>query len=394
MTEDASSHGLPTTMGFAAKQAIDALRRRNVATGPVLRAAGISERDLAESSPLHHRISAAGQSRLLDCAAEAIEDTAFGLHLAEQTDPRNAGIIFYAMSAAENLGEALALLDRYSRIANEAARMKRTATPDGLVAEIGFVGLPRPLGRQGAEFLMAVIVRVLRELAGRNIRPIRVAFAHARNADLREFARFFGCPVEFGRAADEGVASDLLEFSNAAVTAPLVTADPKLLKALEPFCDMAAKERRTASDTLRAAVEKEAEKLLPHGKAQKQIVAKALGMSVRTFCAPARCRGNDLRGGRRRVAAHSGAPVSQGARHVPFANFLAVGLRGNVLVQPCFQTLDRTFAVHGPHGEAASCTCMKPDSGQTTPTNVQRKLARESRRLARPDRPPRAMSHT
>ena len=283
MTEDMISQGLPTTMGFAAKQAIDALRQRNVATAPVLRDAGISERDLAESDPLHHRISAAGQSRLLDCAAEAIEDSAFGLHLAEQTDPRNAGIIFYAMSAAENLGEALALLDRYSRIANEAARLKLTATSEGLVVEIGFVGLPRPLGRQGVEFLMAVTVRVLRELAGRNIRPIRAAFAHARNADLPEFARFFGCPVEFGRAADEGVASDLLEFSNAAVAAPLLSADRKLLAALEPFCDLAAKERRTASDSLRAAVEKELEKLLPHGKARKPPIAKALGMSVRSF---------------------------------------------------------------------------------------------------------------
>ena len=283
MAEDASWQGLPTAMGFAAKNAIDALRRRNVATAQVLREAGISERDLAASGPLNHRISAVGQSRLLDCAAEAIEDTAFGLHLAEQADPRDAGIFFYVASAAENLGEALALLARYSRIANEAVRVNLTATPEGLVVEIGFVGLPRPLGRQGAEFLMAVIVRALRELVGRNIRPIRVAFAHARNADLPEFARFFGCPVEFGRAADEGVASDLLEFSNAAVAAPLLTADPKLLKALEPFCDMAAKERRTASDTLRAAVEKEAEKLLPHGKAQKQTVAKALGMSVRTF---------------------------------------------------------------------------------------------------------------
>ena len=110
-----------------------------------------------------------------------------------------------------------------------------------------------------------------------------MAFAHARNADMPEFARFFGCPVEFGRTADEGVAFDLLELSSAAVTTPLLTADPKLLKALEPFCDMAAKERRTASDTLRAAVEKEVEKLLPHGKAQKQTVAKALGMSARTF---------------------------------------------------------------------------------------------------------------
>src|SRR5207244_571716 len=103
----------------------------------------------------------------------------------------------------------------YSRIANEAVRMKLTPTPEGLVIEIGFVGLPRPLGRQGAEFLMAVILRALGELAGRDIRPVRVAFAHARNADLPEFARFFGCPVEFGRAVGDGASSDLLEFSNA-----------------------------------------------------------------------------------------------------------------------------------------------------------------------------------
>ena len=83
-------------------------------------------------------------------------------------------------------------------------------------------------------------------------------------------------------AAPEGLVVDMLEFSNAAVTAPLLTADPKLLKALEPFCDMAAKER-TASDTVRALVEKEVEKLLPHGKAQKRTVARAFGMSTRTF---------------------------------------------------------------------------------------------------------------
>jgi AraC-like DNA-binding protein len=70
---------------------------------------------------------------------------------------------------------------------------------------------------------------------------------------------------------------------HAAVAAPFLTADPKLLKALEPFGDMSAKECRTPSDTLRAAVEKEVEKVLPHGKAQKESVARALGMSARTF---------------------------------------------------------------------------------------------------------------
>ncbi len=69
----------------------------------------------------------------------------------------------------------------------------------------------------------------------------------------------------------------------AAVAAPFLTADAKLLKALEPLCDVAAEERRTASDTLRAAVEKEVKELLAHGKTQKESVARALGMSARTF---------------------------------------------------------------------------------------------------------------
>jgi AraC-like DNA-binding protein len=110
-----------------------------------------------------------------------------------------------------------------------------------------------------------------------------VAFTHPRNSDLRDFARFYGCSVEFGRGAHEGVSSDLLEFSNETLASPLVTGDTKLLVALRPFCDMAAKERNTIAGTLRAAVENEAEKLLPQGKAKAQRVAKALALSVRTL---------------------------------------------------------------------------------------------------------------
>jgi AraC-like DNA-binding protein len=125
-------------------------------------------------------------------------------------------------------------------------------------------------------------LKALREVARRNICPTRTAFAHARNSDLREFERFYLCPVEFGRAANEGALSDLLEFSNDALAIPLVTNDAKLLEALQPFCEMAAKERATATGT-RAAVENEVEKLLPSGKAKKQTVAKALALSARTL---------------------------------------------------------------------------------------------------------------
>jgi AraC-like DNA-binding protein len=162
-------------------------------------------------------------------------------------------------------------------------RLNLTRSPQGLVVEVSFVGLPRHGLRQNAEFGISVLFKALREMARHRIRPTRAAFVHARNSALREFERFYGCPVEFGRAASEGVSSDLLEFSNDALNIPLITADRKLIAALQPFCDMAAKERGTVRGTLRAAVENEVEKLLPHGKAKTRTVAKALALSARTL---------------------------------------------------------------------------------------------------------------
>jgi AraC-like DNA-binding protein len=282
---EATQQVLPTVTGFAARQAIAALRKRGVATAPLLQRAGLSEHDFAAGggSPVDHRVFAAAQAKVLDYAAEATDDSAFGLHLAEQADPRDAGILFYAASAAKDVGEALSLFARYFRIVNEAVRLKLQRTPEGVAVEVEFTGLPRHPVRQNTEFGVAVILKALREFAGRNIRPSRVVFAHARNSDLREFERFYGCLVEFGRVANEGASSDLLEFYSNTLAAPLITADAKMLEALRPFCDLAAKERATTAGTLRATVETEVERLLPHGKATELTVAKALAMSVRTL---------------------------------------------------------------------------------------------------------------
>ena len=273
-----TADALPTVTGFSARQAIAALRRRNIAVAPLLRRAGLSERDFAGSADNdghpNRRLPAAGQSRFFDLAAEALADSDFGLHLAEQADPRDAGILFYVASGAKDLEEALSLFARYFRIVNEAVRLRLRRTTEAVFVEVEFVGVPRHQLRQNAEFGVAVILKALREIARRNIHPGRVVFSHARSSHSREFERFFGCPVEFGRVATEGASSDLMEFSSDTLAVPLSTADAKMIAALQPFCDMAAKERGTANGTLRAAVENEVEKLLPHGKAQARTVAK------------------------------------------------------------------------------------------------------------------------
>ena len=273
MTE-ATQQPLPTVTGFATRCAAVALRKHNVAVAPLLELAGISQHDFDNRE---HRLSAAAQSEFLERAAEALDDGAFGLHLAEAANPREAGLLFYVASAAKNLSEALALVERYFRIVNEAVRLQLRQAPDGVVVEFSFVGLSRHRARQNVEFGVAVISKALREIVGRSICPTRITFAHGRNSHLREFERFYRCPVEFAASSDQ------LSFSKETLTLPLITGDAYLLEALQPLCEEAARERRTVPGSLRNSVENEVQNLLPHGKAERQTVAKALGMSTRTL---------------------------------------------------------------------------------------------------------------
>src|SRR5260370_8427248 len=122
-----------------------------------------------------------------------------------------------------------------------------------------------------------MIIKAAREVTDRGVRPTRVACAHARNEDLTEFELFCGCRVEFGAPSGQ------LTFSNETLALPLVTDDPHLLEMLRPFCEEAESARNTAAGSLRASVENEVERLLPHGQAKAETVARALALDVGTL---------------------------------------------------------------------------------------------------------------
>ena len=129
-------------------------------------------------------MSAIGQCKFLEYAAEAMDDSAFGLHLAGQIDPRDVGMYFYAGSAARDLGESLALFSRYCRIVNEAFRLTQRSADTAI--EFEFVGLPRYASRHNMEFVVAGIRTALRRISGHKVAPTKVAFAHNRNSDMWE----------------------------------------------------------------------------------------------------------------------------------------------------------------------------------------------------------------
>ena len=159
MTEEIPAQVLLTATGFAAREAIAMLRKHNIATAPLLLRAGLSEHGLARAADgangLPPCVSAIGQCKFLEYAAEAMNDSAFGLHLARQIDPRDVGMYFYAGSAARDPGEALALFSRYCRIVNEAFRLTQRSADSAIVFE--YVGLPRYAARHNMEYVVAAI---------------------------------------------------------------------------------------------------------------------------------------------------------------------------------------------------------------------------------------------
>jgi hypothetical protein len=126
MTGEISRTILPSATGFAARQAISFLRERDVPIASLLNRAGVSEGDIDNRQ---RRIAATAQGKLLEYAAETLQDNQFGLHLAQKANPREAGLLFYVSSGAEDIGDALALAARYCRIVNEAVRPKLIRSP-------------------------------------------------------------------------------------------------------------------------------------------------------------------------------------------------------------------------------------------------------------------------
>jgi AraC-like DNA-binding protein len=265
---------VPSTTGFLARLAVAALQKRKIDPTPLLHRVGLSKEDLDDSE---NYISSAAQAKLLEFAAEALNDPALGFHLASGVDPRELGLVYYIASAAKDLGEAIGLLARYCRIVNEAIRVRMTRESGELVIDVHVLGVPRLLAAQYAELAIAFILKSLRLITGRNIRPRQITIIHLRKSGVREFERFCGCSVEFGGSSDQ------LFFSNESLASPLITEDLFLLDVLRPICDEAAKQREASVGSLRALVESEAQKLLPHGTAQRHIIARKLAMSTRTL---------------------------------------------------------------------------------------------------------------
>ena len=214
---------------------------------------------------------------LFEHAAELTGNDSFGFELGQVSEIRRSGLIAYVGLSSPTLRDALKNIARYRRVYSDAIELDTSRLDSDGVLEWSFRIPTRVPHRQQVEFFAAGLFSTLRQSLSRQICPRRVQFRHARNTNVGEFERFFGCEVQFGAAVNA------LWFKPSDLSLPLATADNELYKVLTRYCQEVLRRKSSNASDLVVEVDRTIADLLALGEASQENVAKRLGMSPRTL---------------------------------------------------------------------------------------------------------------
>ena len=264
---------MPSTSGGIARMACTRLRERGIPVLPLLSKAGLSIEQIDDPGA---RIKVRSQIKLVQLAADALQDDLLGFHLARDYDLREIGLLYYVLASSEFLDDALHKAARYSGITNEGVSLTFRAGSESVIS-LDYTGVERRSDCHQVEFWLVSLVRLCRQLTNRRLIPSRIRLVHHRKKTPAEFRSLLGCEIEFGSGVDE------VAFPRAATLMPIGSADSYLNELLIKYCDEALAHRAAARTTLRSSVENAMAPLLPHGKANAVEIARHIGMSHRTL---------------------------------------------------------------------------------------------------------------
>ena len=182
-----------------ARQLAEELAKQGCPVRQLLAQAGLAERDLQEKDA---RTSFLKNAAFFELAAEVTDNSNLGLEFGQSRDTRDAGLFGFVGLNSPTINDTLKNFSHYRRVMSDALEIDVDELEKNGTMRWWRRGLAPPRSRQFMEFGTTNLIRSLREMTKRRLTPLRVTFAHPRNARIREFERFFGCPVEFGRRAN------------------------------------------------------------------------------------------------------------------------------------------------------------------------------------------------
>jgi AraC-like DNA-binding protein len=259
--------------GVFSRLAFARAKRKGIDVDLLLKQSGLTPELLADRSA---PVGVSNQIKFIDLIAEALGDDLLGFHLAEDFDPRAIGLLYYVAASAETMGDALRRAERYIRLQNEGVRFE-VSTGESVRIRLRYTGVARHTDVHQIGTFITLLIRVCRQLTGRELTPTRVRIMHRIVGDKSRLERYLDATVEDGADTDE------IEFPAASWDLPLLSADPHLHQLCVKNCEEALARRQNSVTPLKVKVENTIAVLLPHGHARHDLVAAKLGMSPRTL---------------------------------------------------------------------------------------------------------------
>ena len=211
---------------------------------------------------------------LLGSCARRLACPDFGLRMADGQGMAMLGALGKLIQDSAGPQDGLAVLQRHIALHNQGEYWSSQVTGDRLYVyrfELFDGDLDRRVYR---ELSVGACLRLIQELIGRDIRPLRVALCHRPLATQARYRRFFSAPVSFNEE------QDVLVFDAAILRRRLVPASEALNRYLDGYIQGLIRE---TGDDLARRVRALISQTLPAGGHDLQHIAALLALHPRTL---------------------------------------------------------------------------------------------------------------
>jgi AraC-like DNA-binding protein len=251
-------------------------RERGIDVGPLLAAAGVEERTLADPTA---RLPDSAVKTLALALLEQIDDPCWGLTLVDRIAPGTFGCLGYVFRNSETLGDGLVRLSRFARLINDVAVVTLDAQEDGARLTVRFddpLPLPPSIVRLRTQLWLGTVVTTARRITDTFFRPQQVAFPFPEPESVEPYRAHFDAPLVFG-----GISARLL-LSDKTLSLPVTNPDLDLARIMERYAEDLLAEPQAAGD-LGLRVRQATSRCLSQGDASLSRVARELAMSPRSL---------------------------------------------------------------------------------------------------------------
>ena len=202
------------------------------------------------------------------------KDPQLALRIAAATPSGAFGIVEYVCRTSPTVGDALRQWVRYLNLLDDAVTVSLVVEGDRACLRVERESeAPAPASH---ELCWALVARQAHELSAVPFRLTTVDFTHRAPDDIAAYRAWFGSPVVFGAERTQ------LVMPASALTATLVSSDPKLLVILSRAADELGR-RSTTDPTLTAQTKRVLREALRSDDATVERVASKLGLTGRSL---------------------------------------------------------------------------------------------------------------